>query len=314
MVTASADLSLWKPVLVIGVLQAGLYGLLPIAFVLSYRVSRTIAFVHGGIAGACGFIYWVLVYDGTFVPGPHPALAPWLGLLLMLILGAVLGGSFGAVVMSRRVARLSLLTLTVISLGTMMILLGVVTKVLMVYPGVMPPGPFGASTVSVAGIVVTSLRLGTFIAVCVLVVILAVILRSSAGKQIQAICDDLDASAWCGINVPRIGMAVYAGSGAIASLAGVLITATVGPDPLALFQVMLRGLAVAIIGGMVSFPLALTGALVVGVLESALVTGMLGDIGLGRQELVINCTLLVLILLIARARKVASPVLERRAL
>ena len=311
---AGADLSLWKPVLIIGVLQAGLYGLLPIAFVLSYRVSRTIAFVHGGIAGACGFLYFMLVYDGTFVPGPHPALPPWLGLTLMVIFGGILGGAYGILVLSRRVASLSIMTLTVISLGTMMILLGIVTKVLLLYPGVLPPGPFGTGTFSVAGIVVTNLRLGTFAAVVVLVVFLAVSLQSQAGKQIQAICDDLDASTWCGINVPRIGMAVYAGSGAIASLAGILITATVGPDPLALFQIILRGLAVAIIGGMLSLPLALIGALVIGILESALVTGMLGDVGLGRQELLINATLLTLILLIARARKLASPVLQRRAL
>ena len=136
---------------------------------------------------------------------------------------------------------------------------------------------------------------------------LAISLRSQAGKQIQAVSDDLDASTWCGINVPRIGMAVYAGSGAIASLAGILITSTVGPDPLALFQIILRGLAVAIIGGMLSLPLALVGALVIGILESALVTGMLGDIGLGRQELLINATLLALILLIARSSQVRLP-------
>lgn len=314
MIMASADLSLWKPVLVIGVLQAGLYGLLPVAFILSYRVSRTIAFVHGGIAGACGFGYFVLVYDGTFVPGPHPALPPWLGLTLMVGLGAILGGAYGTVVMSPRVAKLSIMTLTIISLGTMMILLGIVTKVLLLHPGVMPPGPFGAGTVSVAGVIITNLRLGTFAAVLVLIVFLAISLRSQAGKRIQAVSDDLDASTWCGINVPRIGMVVYAGSGAIASLAGILITSTVGPDPLALFQIILRGLAVAIIGGMLSLPLALIGALVIGILESALVTGMLGDISLGRQELLINATLLALVLLIARARKLASPVLERRAL
>jgi len=53
---ASTDLGLWRPVLVLAILQAGLYGLLPISLVLCYRVSRTIAFVHGGIASAAASI------------------------------------------------------------------------------------------------------------------------------------------------------------------------------------------------------------------------------------------------------------------
>jgi branched-chain amino acid transport system permease protein len=51
------DFSLWKQVLVIGAAEAGLYALLPVALVLSYRVSRTIAFVHGGIAASAALLY-----------------------------------------------------------------------------------------------------------------------------------------------------------------------------------------------------------------------------------------------------------------
>ena len=65
-------LELWKPVLVLGTLEAGLYAMLPIALVLSYRVSRTIAFVHGGIAAGGAFIYWELSYNEGLVPGHHP--------------------------------------------------------------------------------------------------------------------------------------------------------------------------------------------------------------------------------------------------
>jgi branched-subunit amino acid ABC-type transport system permease component len=315
MISASANLELWRPVLVLGVLQAGLYGLLPIAFVLSYRVNRTVAFVHGGIAGACGFLYFVLVYDGTFVPGPHPAIPPPLGLALMVALGAALGGGYGALVLSRRVARLPAMTHTVISLGAMMILLGIVTKVLLVHPGVLPPGPFGDGTVTVWGVVVTNLRLGTFAAVVVLVAALAWLLRrSGAGLRIQAVSDDLEASAWCGIHVRRLGASVHALAGAVAGLAGPLAVAILGPDPIALFQVILRGLAVAVIGGLLSLPIALAGALVLGLAETALASGMFGDASIGRQELLVNAALLALILAVTRARRNPFALLERRAL
>lgn len=314
MILASAELGLWKPVLVLGVLQAGLYGLLPIAFVLSYRVSRTVAFVHGGTAGACGFVYWVLVYNGTFVPGRHPGLPPWLGLVLAVLLGGVLGGSFGAFTLSRRISRLPAMTLTVISLGTMMILLGIVTKVFLVHPAVLPPSPFGDGSVGIWGVQVTRLRAFTFVAAAVLVAGLGFFLKGSfAGRTIQAICDDLDASTWCGVRVQRIGGGVHAACGAIAGLAGVLVVSTLGPDPLALFQVMLRGLAVAVIGGLLNFPLALTGALLVGLAETAFQVGLFGEVPLGGQELIVNGAVVVMILAVTQARR-APAVLERRTL
>lgn len=309
------NLELWKPVLVLGVLTAGLYGLLPVAFVLSYRVSRTIAFVHGGTAGACGFVYWFLVYDGTFVPGSRPEWTPVAGLALTVALGAAIGAAFGAFTLSRRVSRLPQMTLTVVSLGAMMILFGIVTRVINTFPALTPAGPFGEGTVELWGVYVTRLRLGTFAVVVVLVTVLAVFLRSSqTGKQIQAVSDDLDASTWCGLHVTRIGCAVHAASGVIAGLAGALIVATLGVDPASLFQVILRGLAVAVIGALVSLPLALVGALVVGLVESGLASGMFGQMSIGRQELLLNVALLALILAVARARRTPYADMERRTL
>jgi branched-chain amino acid transport system permease protein len=309
------NLEIWKPVLVIGVLTAGLYGLLPIAFVLSYRVSRTIAFVHGGTAGACGFVYWFLAYDGNFVPGPHPMWPPLLSLLTAVTLGAVFGAAYGMITLSRRVSRLPQMTLTVISLGTMMILLGIVTKVFLVHPSIIPRGPFGDGTIQIWGVYVTRLRLGTFVAVLALAAGIALFLRfCAAGRKIQAVSDDLEASHWCGIHVARLGCGVHAASGAIAGLAGALIVATGGPDPLALLQIMLRGLAVAVIGGLVSMPLALAGALVVGIVESSLAAGMFGSMSIGRQELILNAALLGLILAVARGRRLPFAALERRTL
>ena len=48
-------------IVLLGLMVAGLYGLLPVAIVLTYRISRTIAFVHGGIAIFVGLFYAVMV-------------------------------------------------------------------------------------------------------------------------------------------------------------------------------------------------------------------------------------------------------------
>src|SRR5262245_19539190 len=46
------------PSIVAGVTTSGLYGLIAVALVLSYRISRTIAFVHGGIVLAGALLFW----------------------------------------------------------------------------------------------------------------------------------------------------------------------------------------------------------------------------------------------------------------
>ena len=48
------------PGIVLGVAAAGLYGLLSVSLVMTYRVSHTIGFVHGGLALFGTFLYWWL--------------------------------------------------------------------------------------------------------------------------------------------------------------------------------------------------------------------------------------------------------------
>jgi branched-chain amino acid transport system permease protein len=46
--------------LVNGIAQSSLYALLAIALVLTFRMSRSVAFVHGGIASISAYLYWYL--------------------------------------------------------------------------------------------------------------------------------------------------------------------------------------------------------------------------------------------------------------
>src|SRR5690349_24934890 len=55
------------PSIVAGVTTSGLYGLIAVALVLSYRISRTLAFVHGGIVLSGALLFWYLCtpsYEG----------------------------------------------------------------------------------------------------------------------------------------------------------------------------------------------------------------------------------------------------------
>jgi branched-subunit amino acid ABC-type transport system permease component len=316
----SVHLSLWKQVLILGITQAGLYALLPIALVLSYRVSRTIAFIHGGIAASTALLYWVLVWDNPFPPGLRPELPPLLGLVMVVAFGGALGAAYGMAVTRPKIAALPRMTLTVISLGAMMLVIGIVTSSLTVAPEAPAPSPFGNARMTIAGVVVTSLRSTTILIAVTLVAGLALFLNlSRTGRHLRAISDDLEAGAWCGVKVARISTGVHAGAGAIAGLAGALIASQSGPDPLNLIIFLLRGLAVAIVGGLMSLPIALVAAFVMAMVETALVVGIVAPsatvgYSIGRQELTLNVILLVMILLVARLRPRQFYMLERQSL
>ncbi|MGQ0844126.1 MAG: ABC transporter permease subunit [Sporichthyaceae bacterium] len=313
------DFSLWKQVLVIGAAEAGLYALLPVALVLSYRVSRTIAFVHGGIAASAALLYWWFVFDNPLVPGWRPQLPPFVGLLLVVGIGAALGLGYGIAMTTPKIAALPKMTLTVASLGAMMIVIGFFSSTLDVVAESIPPSPFAGGPITVFDVVLTTLRWATLLISVLLCCALAAFLAlSRTGRHLKAISDDLEAAAWSGVPVARVGAGVHTVAGAIAALAGALIAAQSGPDPINLILFLLRGLTVAIVGGLMSLPLALGAALVLGVVQSALVVGIVGGeagaYSLGRQELILATILLAMILTVAKLRPRQFYLLDRQSL
>lgn len=330
-------LSLLDTVLIAGFVNAGLYGFLPISIILSYRISRTIAFVHGGIAAAAALAYWLLCFvSPEFLPGEdvvpnfivqfgadaqgggrygsRPELDPFVALLLVTVMGALIGAFYGAVVMSRRIASQNILTLTIISLGGMMALIGFF-QYLNVQPDSLPASPFGAHTYVFNDVPLTRHRLVTLAIVAVLSVLLGILLtRTHTGLVIRALADDQEAGVWCGIKLRAVGTLVYAGSGALAALAGVLIAVTAGPNPAEMLLLFLNGLAIAAVGGMRSIPLAFVGALVFSFLETALIVGFFGTVDRALQAVVLYGALLAIIVTVARFRKENVFLLERQSL
>ncbi len=328
---------LFETVLIAGFVNAGLYGFLPISIILSYRISRTIAFVHGGIAAAAALAYWLLCFESPeFLPGEdvvpnfiiqfgsdasggnrygsRPELDPLVALLLVIAMGAVIGAAYGAIVMSRRIAGLNILTLTVISLGAMMGLIGFF-QYLNVQPDSLPSSPFGSHTYVFDDVPLTRHRLVTLAVVAVLSLILGFLLtRTHTGLVIRALADDQEAGVWCGVKLRAVGTLVYAGSGALAALAGVLIAVTAGPNPAEMLLLFLNGLAIAAVGGMRSIPLAFVGALVFSFLETALIVGFFGEVDRALQAVVLYGALLAIIVTVARFRKENVFLLERQSL
>jgi branched-subunit amino acid ABC-type transport system permease component len=323
--------SLLGEVVLIGLINAGLYGFLPISIILSYRISRTIAFVHAGIAAVGSMAYWLLVVkvSGAYVPdfifeigssrnpatwGHRPELPPLVGLAVVVALGGAIGGLYGAGIMSRRIAMLPVLVLTIASLGVMMGLIGTVGY-LNVEPDLFPPSPFGSASYEIGGVTVTRHELATLVIVAALSILLAVLLtRTHAGLVIRALADDQEAGIWCGVRLRRIGTLVYAGSGALSALAGALVTVHVGADPGDMILLFLVGLGLASVGGMRSLPLTFCGAVVFSVLQTALIAGLFGDVRRDVAGFVLYGSLLLVIVMAARVSRDRVFLLERQSL
>lgn len=316
---------LFTTVLVAGVVQAGLYGLLPVSIILSYRISRTIAFVHGGIAASTALIYWLLTIKSELIPnylfavagnkiGSRPEMSPFVAMLIATAFGAALGALYGVIIMHQAIARSAVLTLTVVSLGAMMLLIGV-TNELHVVSDVVPPSPFGGRVMEIFGVYLTAHKVISLFVVAGVSIALAIWLaRTHTGLVIRALADDQEAGVWCGVKLRTTGTIVYAGSGAFAGLAGVLIAVVGGPNPADMIVLFLRGLAIAVVGGLRSLPIAFAAAFLFGLTETALIVGFFGSVSPAKTEIILSGLLLAIIVIAARMRKESFFLLERQSL
>lgn len=297
------------PAMVLGVAAAGLYGLLAVSLVLTYRVSRTIGFVHGGIAIFAAHLYWWLTFDsgetGNFAPSPDQVrMGEVGGLILAVVAGALIGLVYGLTVTGKRMGNWPRLNLTVYSLAWLLGIIAV-TSTLIEPQSTRVPSIFGSGVHRIFNGVITTHQIATLlILVAVIAALTFVLLRTKTGINIRAVADDVEASRFVGVPLTRVGAGVYAFSAGLAAFAGALVTATVGMLVPELLTVFLRALTVSVLGGLTSFTLALVGCVLLGVAEALLTAGVFGQMSIGGQEVTIMAALFGLVLFINRLRPI----------
>lgn len=292
---------LFGPAFVIGLANAGIFSVLAIALVLTYRISRTIGFVHYGIAvvGAYGYYHFTVEYT---MPG-------WVALVVIMGIGAGVGAAYGLVMMNGRIAFLPPLTLSTVSIAAMLIIGAVATENFPVAPDVaISASPFGDDSFRIWSFNVTAHRLACLLISVVLVVFVSLYLnRTRAGVNVRAISDDVEAARWSGIRLYRIGVGSYAAAGAMAALAGALLAPLAGTDLSAILLVFFRALTVAVVGGFSSPALALFGAIVLSTVDSFATTSALGDINPATRESMIFSAMVLTAVAAAAFRNRHSP-------
>ena len=305
---AVLNTNILKPALVNGLAISSLYGVLAIALVLTFRMSRSIAFVHGGVATFAGYLYWWMAAENSsqFDVQGWPKIP---SLLAVAAFGGLAGFVFGTVVMGR-MATWPRVVVTTFSLGGMLMAAGVAGTI---WRGVFErvPSPFGEGRHMVLGTGVTNHQAVTVVILVALVTAMTFALqRTRLGIQVRAIADDVEAAQMAGIPVRRVATGVWTLGGALAGLAGALVVPMTSLTELAVLFVLMRSLAAAVLGGFDSLPLALAGAVLFGLVESLVGGGVFGVVSSGTREMLLMVVLFAGILLLGRRRGRALSLLE----
>lgn len=253
--------------LVIGLFTGLTYGLLAVGLVLVYRSSRFVNFAHGSVGAFGASMLALFVVDW--------GLPYWVAFVVALVVAAALSGAIEVVVVRRLEGRPSLVGM-IATLGLSQLIL--VMSLLINSDGVSGftyPEPTLLPTFEIQ-----SLPIGTpYVAMLVLAPALLAGLgwflrHHRMGMAIRAAADDPDTARLEGIPARWMATLAWAIAGGIAAFSAVLVTPTtagagmegLGPD------LLLKGLAGAVIARMSSIPIALAASLGIGVIEQILLS------------------------------------------
>jgi len=163
------------------------------------------------------------------------------------------------------------------------------------------PRLFGTSSVDMFGIRITADKLGASASAIVLLTLVLLWMRSSRrGLEIRAMMMNPHAASIVGIGVRQTGLFVMALTGGLAGLASVLLAQTYYVAPFSGITPMIKGLSIALVGGLGSVTGAVIGAMLLGVNE-ALTASLLGG-----QYVLITQFLLIIVILLVRPRGIAG--------
>ncbi|MDG6103625.1 ATP-binding cassette domain-containing protein [Dactylosporangium aurantiacum] len=274
--------------ILLGLFTGLTYALLAVGLVLVYRSSRFVNFAHGSIG-----VFGAAVL-GRLVAGE--GLPYWVAFpVAMAVAAGVAAGVEAGVV--RRLRHRSRVIGMIATLGLSQFIL--VVSLLVNRQGVSGatfPRPPGLPSFTVGRTPVGPAFTAMLVLTPLLLVALALFLkRSRHGLAIRAAADQPSAALLDGVAAPRMATVAWAIAGGIAAFSAILVTPTQGAQSIDTLgpDLLLKGLAGAVIARLSSIPVAFAASLGIGVLEQVLLSGSSGT---GLVQVVLGATILIALL------------------
>ncbi|MDQ1490517.1 MAG: branched-chain amino acid transport system permease protein [Actinomycetota bacterium] len=267
--------AVFESAVIIGIFTGTIYAMMALGIVASFRINRVVNLGIPGIA-----VFGATVYFEMSNVWGAPVLVALLG-------GVAVGGLIGALlgVCNLKMTEWPRGFVMIFTLTVSLFLFGWSDKILPPIQ-VSPASPFGDSGgFKVALTYVSNHQIGTFIT-CILVTLLMgyVVSKTRIGIYVRAIYDDGDSAATLGIPLGYFVVGVWAVAGALAALAGILVSPRVTLDPYLILFVTIWALAGSILGGLESFGIAFVGSILVGLSQGILGGGII-HLGPGLENL-----------------------------
>jgi branched-subunit amino acid ABC-type transport system permease component len=244
-----------------GLALGGVYALAATGLVLIYRVSGVLNFAHGAVAMFATFI----AYQVSWVMG----LPTVLGLLAAVVAGALIGFCIEYFTI-RPLAGRSALTKVAVTIGWLLILQTAAGLIWgdTSYHHPVEVAPQSGFLVPGVDVHVGWDQLTIFLVALGLSLGIAAVLRfTTMGAAMRAVADDPTAARLWGINVNRVTAASWMIGSAVAAVAGVLITPLINFNTYSLTVLVIDAFTAALIGRLVSLPMTLVGAVLLGIAQ-----------------------------------------------
>ena len=255
---------------VIGIVAGAIYAVTAMGLVVTYTTTGVFNFAQGAVGMVAAFSYWELTQSYHW-----PVV---LALVVVLLVEAPLLGALVEFIFMRRIYGASADRSLMVTLGVLLIMVGVATAVWGQQTLRIVPPFFEGHEVTIFGVVVTYQQL--------LIVIVAVVIALGlrlyfmnfrSGVAMRAVVDDPELLALAGVAPYRVSRRGWMLGFMLAGLAGVLLAPTVGSTGLnidTLTLLVVNGYAAAVVGRLRSLPWTFVGGIALG-LADAYATGYL---------------------------------------
>lgn len=243
---------------------AAIYGLLGIGISLTWAGLGFLNLAHGVTFAAAGYGAWLaqenisdhasVVFLGGILFGVVSGAIIWLSVFLPL--DGKPNWDFRSIIAS--------LGLAIIGVNTYLLVFGPQRKSIDFL--------FGTTKFELGGTTITADKSGAIISGTVVMLLLVVgLVKTKVGLGVRALTQNSEGAALVGIGRKQAAFAILTVSGALAGFAAVLLSQIFYPEPNIGYLPLLKGLIVALLGGLGSIPGTVIAALLVAATEAVTV-------------------------------------------